>query len=229
MFYELKGRRGARLTNRVPQGVAARGFTLIELLVVIAIIAILAAILFPLFARAREGARRAACQNNLKQIFMGMHQYVGDNDDRYLPQQIGGANSVTFVNVLQPYIKSTQVFICPSGSPTVATANDNGTRADRLWQVTGTPGSQGHYGLNNNLTTTEGLSTSTVVSPAVTALAFDSSWYESVGHGLGFNEDSIGDASLRHFDGVNIGYADGHIKWQGLNNAAEGVAVFYVP
>src|SRR4028118_675254 len=62
---------------------AHRGFTLIELLVVIAIIAILAAILFPVFSRARENARRASCMSNLKQIGLGVMQYVQDYDERY--------------------------------------------------------------------------------------------------------------------------------------------------
>ena len=86
-------------------------FTLIELLVVIAIIAILAAILFPVFARARENARRASCQSNLKQIGLGITQYAQDYDER-LP-----ARDTTLGNwrqVIQPYIKSTQLFACPS-------------------------------------------------------------------------------------------------------------------
>src|SRR3990170_5499085 len=64
-------------------GVARRGFTLIELLVVIAIIAILAAILFPVFARARENARRSSCQSNEKQIALGFKQYIQDNNEKY--------------------------------------------------------------------------------------------------------------------------------------------------
>ena len=64
---------------------ARKGFTLIELLVVIAIISILAAILFPVFARARENARRASCMSNLKQLGLGMMMYIQDYDERYAP------------------------------------------------------------------------------------------------------------------------------------------------
>ena len=90
-------------------------FTLIELLVVIAIIAILAAILFPVFARARENARRSSCQSNLKQIGIGIIQYVQDYDEKMPSSQ----NDGLYVNVpwhvmVQPYIKSYQVFKCPS-------------------------------------------------------------------------------------------------------------------
>ncbi len=88
----------------------ALGFTLIEILVVIAIIAILAAILFPAFARARENARKASCQSNLKQIGLGFTQYLQDYDERYPPMY---GSSVWSKNLL-PYIKSTQVFGCPS-------------------------------------------------------------------------------------------------------------------
>jgi prepilin-type N-terminal cleavage/methylation domain-containing protein/prepilin-type processing-associated H-X9-DG protein len=102
-----------------------QGFTLIELLVVIAIIAILAAILFPVFARARENARRASCQSNLKQIGLGMLQYAQDYDERVVPwDQIipgfsfnGYNGEARWPDLLQPYIKSTQVFNCPSVSP----------------------------------------------------------------------------------------------------------------
>ncbi len=102
------------------------GFTLIELLVVIAIIAILAAILFPVFARARENARRASCQSNLKQIGLGILQYTQDYDEKYpgsFRDQPGGAGGggcngprVSYAQMIFPYVKSTQVFVCPSAT-----------------------------------------------------------------------------------------------------------------
>lgn len=116
-----------------------RGFTLIELLVVIAIIAILAAILFPVFARARENARRASCQSNLKQIGLGIMQYSQDYDE-YLPKGYVYPGSTAVIpascNTLRnwcagedpnltemwmdditPYVKNTQVYYCLSGPP----------------------------------------------------------------------------------------------------------------
>ncbi|RYZ75770.1 MAG: DUF1559 domain-containing protein, partial [Proteobacteria bacterium] len=90
-------------------------FTLIELLVVIAIIAILAAILFPVFARARENARRASCISNQKQIMLGLTQYAQDYDEKYpLIYLSAGGTNVGWNQMLMPYIKSRQVFICPS-------------------------------------------------------------------------------------------------------------------
>jgi prepilin-type N-terminal cleavage/methylation domain-containing protein/prepilin-type processing-associated H-X9-DG protein len=95
----------------------ARAFTLIELLVVIAIIAILAAILFPVFAKARERAKATTCINNEKQIGIALTQYASDYDERYPPERPGGASwvlgSPTWKDALDPLIKSKQVWQCP--------------------------------------------------------------------------------------------------------------------
>ena len=107
------------------------GFTLIELLVVIAIIAILAAILFPVFARARENARRSSCQSNLKQIGLGILQYVQDYDEILPPSQNDGLwKSVPWHVLVQPYVKSYQLFKCPSNVSTGAVNNTTGHTAD---------------------------------------------------------------------------------------------------
>lgn len=99
---------------------AKRGFTLIELLVVIAIIAILAAILFPVFGRARENARRSSCMSNMKQIGLGIMQYRSDYDGKY-PQAYfynDGVSSSSlytqWTGTTQPYVKNEQLFVCPS-------------------------------------------------------------------------------------------------------------------
>ncbi len=104
------------LTHHKPVRAA---FTLIELLVVIAIIAILAAILFPVFARARENARRSSCQSNLKQIGLAVMQYTQDYDEKY-PTRGGdtgiAAGDMGWRQKLQPYAKSVQLFVCPSNT-----------------------------------------------------------------------------------------------------------------
>ena len=92
------------------------GFTLIELLVVIAIIALLAAILFPVFSRARENARKSSCLNNLKQIGIGIAQYAQDYDEAMIGVSIGGVAPNRWQERIQPYIKSLQVFRCPSNT-----------------------------------------------------------------------------------------------------------------
>lgn len=91
-----------------------RGFTLIELLVVIAIIAILAAMLFPVFARAREAARKSACLSNLKQIGLASMMYMQDYDG-YFPTAEHICNPHTkLIGQLMPYMKNVQILYCPS-------------------------------------------------------------------------------------------------------------------
>lgn len=103
-----------------------RGFTLIELLVVIAIIAILAAILFPVFAKAREKARQTTCLSNIKQLSLAYLQYAQDYDERFpnsywpgvaLPSRLWGTTPTAFMfgpELVYPYIKNSQAYICPS-------------------------------------------------------------------------------------------------------------------
>lgn len=108
-----------------------KGFTLIELLVVIAIIAILAAILFPVFAKAREKARQIACLSNTKQMGLAWIQYSNDNDERVLPWSVSGFSTSSDPNVkvnafiwdrlLMPYMKSEGVLHCPNGGRSYTT------------------------------------------------------------------------------------------------------------
>jgi prepilin-type N-terminal cleavage/methylation domain-containing protein/prepilin-type processing-associated H-X9-DG protein len=96
-------------------GSRGRGFTLIELLVVIAIIAILAAILFPVFAQARAKARQAACLSNAKQIGLACRMYAQDYDEYNVPERVAGPRGslISYRVNLQAYVKNKQVFVCP--------------------------------------------------------------------------------------------------------------------
>lgn len=163
------------------------GFTLIELLVVIAIIAILAAILFPVFARARENARRASCMSNLKQLGLGMMMYVQDYDGNYparyyragsstpgggssgaiIGMIVPGTSSSTYTNtdwILEPYTKSLQLAVCPSWTGDVPT--QGGGYAYNL--MAGIPSAYGGPLV---------LSESTVEVPSLMIAFFDGSWF----------------------------------------------------
>jgi prepilin-type N-terminal cleavage/methylation domain-containing protein/prepilin-type processing-associated H-X9-DG protein len=190
-------------------------FTLIELLVVISIIALLAAILFPVFARARENARRASCQSNLKQLGLGFAQYTQDYDERYPPGlntavPMGTTGSfATWDFVLQPYLKSTQILVCPSDSTSTAIdmsgAPGYSTSARRSYRMA-------MYVMQKSL--------ATVYAPSLTLLLLDArntgansaQWhygYEAVSTG---QINHGGTNQVRHLGTVNFLYADGHVK-----------------
>jgi len=109
----------------IKSGAKKQGFTLIELLVVIAIIAILAAILFPVFAKVREKARQASCASNMKQLGLAIIQYSQDNDEAMPSQDMfdwwttpSYWTAYSWREMIYPYVKSTQVYKCPSNSNT---------------------------------------------------------------------------------------------------------------
>lgn len=101
--------------KKLPTRCLEQGFTLIELLVVIAIVSLLAAILFPVFGRARENARRSSCASNLKQVGLGVMQYTQDYDETFpVGDSSSGNRGNGWGGQVYPYIKSAQVFTCPS-------------------------------------------------------------------------------------------------------------------
>jgi len=134
-----------------------KGFTLIELLVVIAIIAILAAILFPVFAQAREKARAITCLSNEKEIGLGIYQYTQDFDDTYMNDQnsfmspSAGAQQVRWYAMIYPYIKNGALFSA-NGTPGVngnAATSGNATGAGGIFHCPSFPSQQGaEYGLS---------------------------------------------------------------------------------
>lgn len=207
---------------------AARAFTLIELLVVIAIIALLAAILFPVFARARENARRSSCSSNLKQIGLGIMQYVQDYDEKYpmtdnVTGSYGGVTWGLWMVHVQPYVKSAQIFKCPSsnnGSTTTFTSTPSGTL---------TFGFERHYGANEFVLQpgrngTAGFSVATVGSVALLAMAGDCTgpitntpwrFINANNTTLAWNavNGPVNVDNSRHLGGSNIAFADGHVKF----------------
>jgi prepilin-type N-terminal cleavage/methylation domain-containing protein/prepilin-type processing-associated H-X9-DG protein len=196
-----------------------RGFTLIELLVVIAIIAILAAILFPVFAKAREKARQASCLSNVKQLSLGFMQYVQDYDE--VMPQAGAYENVTWPNGgtggnfwpcrIYPYVKNIQVYNCPSatmmwdGKPPTATTPLN-------------------TGYNQTI---QSVAIGTIVLPSQTAMIGDTEGPA----GYTFMQSYYGGPSSprylagRHNEGANIGFCDGHAKWVKMAKDAGGLWV----
>ena len=212
-------------------------FTLIELLVVIAIIAILAAILFPVFARARENARRSSCQSNVKQILLGVLQYVQDYDEHYpFGHNQGGAATGALQNwyiATDPYLKSRQIFSCPSDSSTAAAGNTAIYAPPNGFHVS--------YAANVWISKqNEGVNIAEIQSPSTVAYIADAGKAadgpngtitptspEKKYDGLRMLVDPVGgyagvapsatDNNFmgpidRHLDTVVVGFADGHVK-----------------
>jgi prepilin-type N-terminal cleavage/methylation domain-containing protein/prepilin-type processing-associated H-X9-DG protein len=237
------------MRRRTQPNTSRRGaFTLIELLVVIAIIAILAAILFPVFAQARAKARQASCLSNVKQITLGVMQYVQDFDETYpirqnnfLPAEPGffGPN---WDRLIFSYVKSADVYRCPDHAIDDSTSN-YGYNANL---------GEGRYDFTTNTRWLNpdgtrdfrGLPVADVSVPAQIVMIYDASSEGSVrriGNGNGSFVFRVGAKKAgqpgwqnntlqsRHSDGDNIGYADGHVKWMKttpLNEQYNGTVLY---
>jgi prepilin-type N-terminal cleavage/methylation domain-containing protein/prepilin-type processing-associated H-X9-DG protein len=221
--------------NRLKRRISS-GFTLIELLVVIAIIGLLAAILFPVFARARENARRASCQSNLKQMALAEMQYIQDYDERFsaitttTPYNLATGVTVFpygWADALQPYAKSLKIYQCPSNPVKPSTNPLTNTYTDywiNSWlNVPAASPSDG---------SAKGIHVAQVTYPANTVMFGDGSqgrarynitgwnatWgdtqaQEAKGTGnFGAYIEAAGSAQ-RHLEGANYAFTDGHVKW----------------
>ena len=189
-----------------------KGFTLIELLVVIAIIAILAAILFPVFAKAREKARQASCLSNTKQLALAFLQYLQDYDEVTVLNMTYVPTDCRWYNTLQPYMKNTQIMICPSAN------TEYGYSQSYYW---------GYYHLHTRSAYNGyggGVPLAAIPYPSETS-AFAESHGVYTNGGLVLNGHgcfSVPASNMygyavwapdRHNEGMNVALCDGHAKW----------------
>lgn len=183
------------------------GFTLIELLVVIAIIAILAAILFPVFARARENARRSSCLSNTKQLGIAVIQYTQDYDEK-LPALYALPGATFWGQMIEPYAKSTQVFFCPSdtGSRSVLPLTLNNTSYGWNWSFRNADNGTFTY-------TGGGYNLSAIPLVAETVMLADGGNPATGGYITWYNAVPDFVPRSRHLEGANFGFMDGHSKW----------------
>lgn len=211
--------------TREPLNRRRQGFTLIELLVVIAIIAILASILFPVFARARENARRASCQSNLKNIGLGLLQYSQDYDESMPFMDNNAATGDRYwMDTMQPYMKSYQILKCPSDSRSTEPGPG----------VNFTSYGVNACGWNDNITYHGPISTnissggikvvrlSVIGSPSTTVFMGDSGsgWYTPTWCDVATNNSYNPNVTPktfsvwqeRHLETINTLFSDGHVK-----------------
>jgi prepilin-type N-terminal cleavage/methylation domain-containing protein/prepilin-type processing-associated H-X9-DG protein len=209
-----------------------RGFTLIELLVVIAIIALLAAILFPVFARARANARKSSCANNLKQLGIAAQQYWQDNDERNFSYiSIGGGYlwNVAF----ESYSKNKQIHICPDAARPAAGFGS----AKTAWTGFQYSGSYAYNGfIYADMGYTDALAD--ISKPAQTMMLADAIWIDTwapngdtscpgtINLDTGLNTGMGRLCIDRHLGAINMLYADGHVKYMPLGRLRD---VIYRP
>jgi prepilin-type N-terminal cleavage/methylation domain-containing protein/prepilin-type processing-associated H-X9-DG protein len=207
-------RRASSLSN-------TRGFTLIELLVVIAIISILASMLFPAFSRARESARKIVCVSNLKQISLGVMQYTQDYDERYPVGYPFWAISVDpaltsdkfLVQTVDPYLKSTQIWDCPSWKGRYTT---NPNYVGNYSYLTAETTANNLFGAGNLLPA----SLAAVNQPAEHVMLFcgaapQQTKPSSLNAHTGLNDEAWDAGNA--LGGTNIAFADGHVKFLPLD------------
>jgi prepilin-type N-terminal cleavage/methylation domain-containing protein/prepilin-type processing-associated H-X9-DG protein len=198
------------------------GFTLIELLVVIAIISILAAMLFPVFARAREKARQITCASDERQLGLAFAQYIQDNDETMPPESDGdyGVGRVSWIvydlpvsagmdrqvfhpeqGSIYPYVKSKQVYVCP----------DDNANFGNSFSINGCLFSQPLPELDNWRT---GKRLAAIDNPTGTLLLAEEASTTLLSSDDGFlNLNWNNTISSRHTNGSNIVFVDGHVKW----------------
>jgi prepilin-type N-terminal cleavage/methylation domain-containing protein/prepilin-type processing-associated H-X9-DG protein len=239
-----------------------RAFTLIELLVVIAIIAILAAILFPVFAQAREQARRTSCLSNVRQTGLGFAMYTQDYDEMTPSVWENYSQSpVTiedFWQLLQPYIKSTNLFLCPDYSKVGCGAAEGaidaapgarcigyGSNWGPMQSFSNGATEGGLYGpfvllASQSIYYAQGVSIASIVSPANCYAFGDSSdepWYTvtmgSILSSYANDGSTIStNGAMRHGGRFNFAFTDGHaklVRWQGGLTSGAGFQVYPLP
>jgi prepilin-type N-terminal cleavage/methylation domain-containing protein len=231
-----------------------KAFTLIELLVVIAIIAILAAILFPVFAQAREAARKTSCLSNTRQFGTATMLYLQDHDEVYplciYPEFSSGTmRTFTMYDAVLPYMKSSGVFTCPSGPQDVdwvvmlAQAPPSGCFAGQLG---GASGNFRYFSYNANYSIFQegnpnpyfggggdpAVSLALLARPAETSIFYDGYLCGPRCTGAPYGNPcqlnspiTVPGQSPRHHDGVSVTYADGHSKYQKARRRADGAWV----